>query len=74
MAQFCGSATLEHGFFYIEDTHREQNNKDTSTPGIVDVIEGNVSAKQIEGEFKALASEGSTWRWYAKKIADRKFK
>lgn len=39
----------------------------------MEVIEGTVSAKQIEGEFKALAGEGSTWRWYAKRIADRKY-
>jgi hypothetical protein len=32
-----------------------------------------VNARQIEGEFKAQAGPASTWRWFAKKIADNKF-
>lgn len=37
------------------------------------MIQGEVTAKQIEGEFRTLAGEGSTWRWYAKKLDDRHF-
>lgn len=73
VTHFCGSAAPEQGFFHIEDTPCEQNGKDTSTLAIVEVIKGTVLAKQIEGEFKTMAGEGSTWRWYAKKIADKKY-
>lgn len=40
---------------------------------IIEVIQGEVLARQIESEFKILAGEGSTWRWYAKKIGEKKY-
>lgn len=66
--QFCGSAVPEHGFYFIEDTPAVVNERDLTTLAIIEVQQGEISAKQIEGEFKTLAGEGSTWRWYAKKI------
>jgi hypothetical protein len=40
---------------------------------VITIKEGEVTARQVEGEFKTQARQTSTWRWYAKKIADKKF-
>ncbi|TVU24383.1 hypothetical protein EJB05_26816, partial [Eragrostis curvula] len=73
LPQFCGSAVPGQGFYYIEDTSCEQNNKDMETMAIIEVKQGEVTAKQIEYEFKTLAGPGSTWRWYARKTGDKQF-
>lgn len=31
------------------------------------------TARQVEGEFQAQAGPSSTWRWFAKKVAENKF-
>lgn len=73
VVQFCGSAAPGQGFYYIEDTPCDQEGKDVSTLAMITVVKGEVTAKQIETEFKTLTGEESPWRWYAKKIADQKF-
>ncbi|KAK3121153.1 hypothetical protein QOZ80_8BG0647150 [Eleusine coracana subsp. coracana] len=73
IAQFCGSAATGQGFYHIEDIPCEQIGKDMATLAMIVVKQGEVTARQIEFEFKTLAGEGSTWRWYAKKRANNQF-
>lgn len=63
VAHFYGSSSAGEGFFYIKDTPCEQTSKDVNTPAILELIQVEVTTKQIEGEFKIMAGEGSTWRW-----------
>lgn len=51
VAQLCGSAALDQGFFYIEVTPCQHNVKDVSTLGLIKLIKGEAIAKKIEGEF-----------------------
>lgn len=73
VAQFCGSVAPGQGFFYIEDTPGDQKVKDVTTLALIEVVKGEATARQIEGEFRTLAGEGSTWRWYTKRIGEKKF-
>lgn len=40
---------------------------------LITIKEGEVTARQVEGEFKGQAGPTSTWRWYEKKVAENKF-
>lgn len=72
VAQFCGSTAPGQGFFYIKDTPCDSIAKDKATLAIIDVIQGEVMTKQLEGEFKPTAGESSSWRWHAKRIGEKK--
>lgn len=73
VAQFVGAVAPGQGLFFIDDVPGDNSAKDLSTLALIEVIEGEVSAKKIENEFKILAGEESTWRWYAKKVANIRF-
>lgn len=72
-AQFCGSAAPGQGFFYIKDIPCDKNMKDMSTLAVINVKQGEVTARQLEYEFKTLAGSNSTWRWFAKKIGANQY-
>ncbi|RLM73960.1 hypothetical protein C2845_PM15G05560 [Panicum miliaceum] len=40
---------------------------------LITITRGSVTGKQLENEFRAQAGPNSTWRWFAKKVADNKF-
>ncbi|KAK3132998.1 hypothetical protein QOZ80_6AG0530650 [Eleusine coracana subsp. coracana] len=40
---------------------------------VINVKDGEMTARQLENEFKTLAGPSSTWRWYAKRITDKQF-
>uniref|UniRef100_A0A0A8YVY0 Uncharacterized protein n=1 Tax=Arundo donax TaxID=35708 RepID=A0A0A8YVY0_ARUDO len=73
IAPFCGFASAGQGFYYIEDVPCEQGYKDMASCAVIQIKEGEVSARQPETEFRTLAGVESTWRWYAKKIAENQF-
>jgi predicted Zn-ribbon and HTH transcriptional regulator len=73
IAPFCGLAAPELGFHVIQDEDIGEASKETANIAVITIKEGDVTARQIEGEFKAQAGQDSTWRWYAKKIAEKKF-
>ncbi|CAN6285278.1 unnamed protein product [Urochloa humidicola] len=73
IAPYCGMAAPGQGIHVILEDEYDGTSKDMSNWALISIIEGVASAKQIEGEFKAMAGPSSTWRWYAKKIAENKF-
>jgi hypothetical protein len=74
IAPFCGLAAPELGFHIIQDDEFGDTSKEATNLAMITIKEGEVTARQVEGEFRAQAGQTSTWRWYAKKIADGKFK
>jgi hypothetical protein len=73
IAPFCGLAAPELGFHIIQDEDSGDGVRDSSNFALITIKEGVVSARQVEGEFKAQAGPNSTWRWFAKKVAENKF-
>jgi hypothetical protein len=73
IAPFCGLAVPELGFHIIQDDDDGEAARETANLAVITIKEGDVTARHVEGEFKAQAGQNSTWRWYAKKIADKKF-
>ena len=52
----------------VDDTTREATNC-----ALIRIIKGNVTARQLENEFKAQAGPQSTWRWFAKNVSENSF-
>jgi hypothetical protein len=73
IAPFCGLAAPELGFHIIHDEDSGEGVRDSSNFALITIKEGEVTARQVEGEFKAQAGSNSTWRWFAKKVAEIKF-
>jgi hypothetical protein len=73
IAPFCGLAAPELGFHIIQDDDSGDTVNESTNLAVITIKEGEATARQVEGEFKAQAGPNSTWRWYAKKVADKKF-
>nr|TKW37362.1 hypothetical protein SEVIR_1G042300v2 [Setaria viridis] len=73
IAPCCGLAASELGFHIIQDDDYGDATKDMAYCALMTIKEGEVTARQVEGEFKTQAGPTSTWRWYAKKVAENKF-
>jgi 5-hydroxyisourate hydrolase-like protein (transthyretin family) len=73
IAPFCGLAAPELGFHIIQDDEYGDPSKETTNLAVITIKEGEVTARQVEGEFRAQDGQASTWRWYAKKISEGKF-
>ncbi|TVU15095.1 hypothetical protein EJB05_38597, partial [Eragrostis curvula] len=73
IAPLVGFAVPGQGFFFIEDIPSEQGVKDMASCAVIQVLEGELTPRQIENEFKILAGPSSNWRWYAKKIGENHF-
>jgi rubrerythrin len=67
IAPFCGLAAHELGFHIIQDDDSGDSAKESTNLAVITIKEGEVTARQVKGEFKAQAAQNSTWRWYAKK-------
>ena len=37
---------------------------------LITILKGTITARQLEEEFRAQAGPQSTWRWFAKKVAE----
>jgi hypothetical protein len=66
----CGCSY--NGFFVIPDIRNDAPAKKIYQ-GVVEVLEGNISANQLENEFTQWARVSCTRRWYAKPISTKKF-
>jgi hypothetical protein len=67
----CGLAAPDLGFHIIQDDESGEATKETTNIAIITIKEGEVIARQVEGEFRAQAGQDSTWRWYEKKLLTR---
>jgi hypothetical protein len=67
IAPFCGLAAHELDFHIIQDDDSGDSAKESTNLAVITIKEGEVTARQVKGEFKAQAAQNSTWRWYAKK-------
>jgi hypothetical protein len=71
-APFVGAAVPSNGFFVIPDIRNAAPAKKIYQ-GVVEVLEGDVSANQLEHEFSQWAGVSCNWRWYAKPMPAKKF-
>jgi hypothetical protein len=73
IASFCGLASPELGFHIIHDDDPGDTSKDTSNYALITIKQGVATARQVEAKFKAQSEPNSTWRCFAKKVAENKY-
>ncbi|KAG2632455.1 hypothetical protein PVAP13_2NG096246, partial [Panicum virgatum] len=73
IAPFCGLAAAGQGFHVIPGNEVEDDPREMANCALITITRGIVTARQLENEFKSQAGPTSTWRWFAKKIADNKY-
>jgi hypothetical protein len=71
-APFVGAAVPGNVFFVIPDIRNAAPAKKIFQ-GVVEVLEGDISANQLENEFTQWARNSCNWRWYAKPMSANKF-
>lgn len=67
ISPFYGFSRYGQGFHGIESDVTNEGIKDISNTALINITAGEVSARQIEIEFKENAWPNSSWRWYAKR-------
>ncbi|TVU43075.1 hypothetical protein EJB05_09511, partial [Eragrostis curvula] len=72
VAPLCATQVEGQAFFCIPDCPSDVNLKERSTTALITVMSGNVTARQIEAEFKELLGSVA-WRWTARSIDENKF-
>lgn len=60
VAPYCGLAAPGQGFFFIEIEKSDLGIKDMSNFALITILSGDVTARQIENEFKMKARPQST--------------
>jgi len=70
IAPFCGFAAHGQGFRIIQEDDSGDREKDMANCALITILKGPVTARQLEEEFRAQAGPQSTWRWFAKNVAE----
>jgi hypothetical protein len=71
--ELCATQVPNQSFFYIEEHIDQKAQRERASTAIITVIDGELTAKQIELEFKNILSGEHTWRWSAKQISENKY-
>ncbi|TVU05367.1 hypothetical protein EJB05_48526, partial [Eragrostis curvula] len=72
VAPLCATQVEGQSFFCIPDCPSDNTLKERSNTAIVTVVSGEVTARQLELEFKSILS-GNVWRWTARPAGPNKF-
>ena len=70
--ELCASQVPDQSFFFIDEHVDHKLMKEKASTAIVSVINGVMTAKQIEGEFNRIVG-ADVWKWKANQIAENKF-
>jgi hypothetical protein len=71
IAPLCATQVLGQAFLCIPSIPNEANARERVNTGVVTVLKGNVTAKQMEDEITRILPK--SWRWTARKVADNMF-
>ena len=70
--ELCAAQVPDQSFFHIDEHIDLKTSKDRSSTAIITVVHGELTAKQIESEFRNIISH-EYWKWSAKAITKNKF-
>ena len=70
--ELCAAQVPNQSFFYIDEHVDQKLKREKASTAIVTVINGVMSAKQIEGEFRRIVG-ADVWKWSAKQVTESKF-
>ena len=70
--ELCAAQVPDQSFFHIDEHIDQKTSRDRSSTAIITVVRGELTAKQIELEFRNIVSH-EYWKWSAKALAKNKF-
>lgn len=70
--ELCAAQVEEQSFFFIEECIDPRVSKEKECIGVINIIQGHASGKQIEQQFMYLVGSNS-WKWNARQIGDNRF-
>jgi predicted nucleotide-binding protein (sugar kinase/HSP70/actin superfamily) len=70
--ELCAAQVHNQSFFFIDEQIDQRVLRERASLAIITVIKGELSAKQLEMEFRNIIS-AETWRWSARRVADNKY-
>ena len=68
----CAAQVPNQSFFYIDESIDPKAVREKASTSIITVKRGELTAKQIENEFKSVVSS-EHWKWSERKITNNKF-
>uniref|UniRef100_K4AIT4 DUF4283 domain-containing protein n=1 Tax=Setaria italica TaxID=4555 RepID=K4AIT4_SETIT len=60
-------------YFFVEENIDSKTAREKASTTVITVISGELTAKQLEMEFRNIIS-GNLWKWTARKVAENKFR
>lgn len=70
--ELCAAQVEDQSFFFIEECIDLRMAKDKENIGVISILEGKATAKQIEQQFMLIGG-ASSWKWNARQVGDNKF-
>ena len=70
--ELCAAQVPNQSFFFVDEHIDQRVLKEKASTAIITVLNGEISAKQIDMEFTNVLSP-DYWRWNARQVADNKF-
>ena len=62
----------DQSFFFIEECIGPRLAREKENIGVISILEGQATAKQIEQQFMMMAGS-STWKWNARQVGENRF-
>jgi len=69
--ELCAAQVPDQSFFHIDERIDQKTSRDRSSTAIITVVRGELTAKQIELEFRNIVNH-KYWKWSAKALAKNK--
>jgi hypothetical protein len=70
--KLCAAQVEDQSFFFIEECVDPRMAKYKENIGVISVLEGKATAKQIERQFMLIGGS-SSWKWNARQVGENRF-
>lgn len=70
--ELCAAQVEDQNFFFIEECVDPRVAREKECIGVINIIQGQATAKQIEQQFMYLVGSNS-WKWNARQVGENRF-
>lgn len=70
--KLCAAEVDDQSFFFMEECIDPRMAKEKEIIGVISILEGQATAKQIEQQFMLIGGS-SSWKWNTRQVGDKRF-
>lgn len=70
--ELCVAQVEDQSFFFIEENIDPRISREKECIGVINIIQGHATAKQVEQQFMFLVGSNS-WKWNARQVGENRF-